>query len=403
MGKGKQGTKGADKGAPLNDVRTNHVLYEDCLDHKFGDYEYFSMQDCFTRMALSMAAFYYLAATQPVHFFVYTWRYNIMYYGLFFGLLLTMTYPVLPLALCVWETLDRIKQMFKADWKQAGPGAIFFARPPNPVAALFWDYWLNISMYTSIYLLVGTNQDGIDHGMYDKIANKHYWTKLIGSVGGRLPRTMFQWKDGELEVFHPLRGVRVMSKLTDSYLGIGDCILEEGKDFDGEEQLKEVLREKYGDKEALGNEFCVAAKKFGVHQLDVLTVRVKGEVKVARCIYWGECLGDTSHSATSAYMCDIDQEVIERPARWYSPTYKNFKSERTGQHLPGLKEVLQRRNYCKRFDRVQRARRVGKRYQGAALAAAVKTLQYPDQFTENEARKAQAVTKDAFPLQRKQS
>ena len=109
-------------------------------------YDWFSIPDCFSRFVLSVALFYYLLVTHPVSFTIYTIKYNDMYYGHFFGTLLSLSLPALPFTLCIWECFDKIKQLFKADWKAAGPGAIFFKRPPNFAAALFWDFWLNISM-----------------------------------------------------------------------------------------------------------------------------------------------------------------------------------------------------------------------------------------------------------------
>jgi hypothetical protein len=49
----------------------------------------------------------------------------------------------------------------------------------------------------------------------------------------------------------------------------------------------------------------------------VLTARVKGKVEVVRCLYWGECFGETSHTATSAYMVDVNNECIMDPIHWY--------------------------------------------------------------------------------------
>ena len=75
-------------------------------------------------------------------------------------------------------------------------------------------------------------------------------------------------------------------------------------------------------------------------QLDVLTARVKGKVEVVRCLYWGECFGETSHTATSAYMVDVNNECIMDPIHWYAPPYKEFEAKRIGDKLPGLAATI---------------------------------------------------------------
>jgi hypothetical protein len=72
----------------------------------------------------------------------------------------------------------------------------------------------------------------------------------------------------------------------------------------------------------------------------VLTARVKGKVEVVRCLYWGECFGETSHTATSAYMVDVNNECIMDPIHWYAPPYKEFEAKRIGDKLPGLAATI---------------------------------------------------------------
>jgi hypothetical protein len=93
--------------------------------------------------------------------------------------------------------------------------------------------------------MTGTDDVGVKHGLQDTITTKHYWNKLIKGVGGRMPQQVFHWENNTLTINHPFKGLRIMSKLTDSYLGIGDVLLEHGKDFSDEVELKALLEEKY--------------------------------------------------------------------------------------------------------------------------------------------------------------
>ena len=188
--------------------------------------------------------------------------------------------------------------------------------------------------------MTGTNAVAMQHIEKDTVATKPFWRALFQKTGVRYPRMMAEWRDGSLDVKHDLTGVRVMSKLFDSYLGIGDCQYEHGKDFKEPGELQTLLKTAYGNKDAFLTEFVDCKKNLGVHQFDVLTARIDGEIKVLRVLYWGDCSGDTSHSASTGYMCDPNTETIIAPIRWYSPTYLNQSTGMVGAHIPGMAEAV---------------------------------------------------------------
>ena len=326
----------------LNDIGTDHSIYTLVL--RPPKYEWFGLQDLVTRFALSILHFYYLLFTRPITFLKYTYNYNCIFYYKLPGALLTLCYPALPFVLCVVEIFKRVWDMFHTNWMNAGPGAIFFTKPKGFVNALIWDFWLNVGMYTSGYLMAADNSEGTDHMWYDSVLNKDFWRDLFERCDARVPREMFRWKDNKLTVNYPLEGKKLVVKMIDSYLGIGDNIWHQGKEFTTESELEELMRKTYGDKETVGTEFVVAAKRFGVHQGDVMTVRRNAQdpPRVFRILYWGDCTGETSHSAQSVYHVDADTETITDIANWYSPTYLGQPTNLIGEKVPGTQVVCKK-------------------------------------------------------------
>ena len=86
----------------------------------------------------------------------------------------------------------------------SGPGRVFFVKPPNPVASFIWDLYLNQSMFVGQYLLVGTNDDAIEHTWFDSLLTKDFWRSKLGEVGARLPRQLGEWNDKTYKSYFPI-------------------------------------------------------------------------------------------------------------------------------------------------------------------------------------------------------
>lgn len=318
-------------------VATDNELYKAFTHLETPKHAWFSVWDIGSRFFLSLVLFYFLLLTHPLSFVVYSYRYFVLEFGTILGTLATPMLPAFPFVLSAIVTYRRIKERWEAQWMQQGPGAIFFTRPKGLAEGFLWDMWLFLGMYTSSFLMTGTNPVAMSHIVKDSVANKWFWRDLFERTGVRYPRLMANWKNGELHVNYPMNnGIKMMSKLVDSYLGIGDSQYQHGKDFSDDEELAASLKKAYGDKDAFLTEFVDCKKSLGVHQLDVLTARINGKIEVLRVLYWGDCSGDTSHSASTGYMCDANTESILAPIRWYSPTYLNQKTGMVGQKLPGM-------------------------------------------------------------------
>jgi len=315
---------------------------------------WFTVRDVGERYILAVILFYYCLLTRPFSFALYTLRWNCVWYRTFPGFLLTFTLPWLPFVLVGVVLLEQIKNQFKANWMAKGPGAIFYSKPKGIAALVFWELWLNLSMYTSVFLLTGPSSVGIRHSVDDIITTKEFWFAKGKECNARYPKTIFKWNGKQIEVLYPVReGQKVICKLANSYLGIGDIVTQCGpepakpeagvvyfKDYDA---LSTYLAgiEEYKGEAAFGTEFLQPIKHLGVHQTDILTIKLpqSGKVKVLRCLYWGDCTGHTSHSATSAYFMDIKTERISNPIHWYSVSFKDGPEDKVGFRVPRTLEA----------------------------------------------------------------
>ena len=192
--------------------------------------EWFSLTDTATRLSLAFLAFYRFLLTQPLALLRFAYGWNTLWYGPFRGTLLTIWLPVLPIVLCVAELVKRIGCARRAqmahrlqpahhlssrrslahahgrvpssprarsltvnaavhakilslypcccvwrselmpwaetDWKMAGPGRVFFERPPTLMASILWDFYLAISVFCGSFLQYGNDSDGLMHTWY---------------------------------------------------------------------------------------------------------------------------------------------------------------------------------------------------------------------------------------------
>jgi len=304
---------------------------------------WFGLWDCFSRYLLTFILFYWCILTDPIRFATYTYKYNSIWYGAP-GLLLTASFPVLPLAIVVLELLKKIKGWFHGpDWMMAGPGRVFFVKPPNPVSDLLWSCYLNQSMFCGQYLLAGTHPDAISHTWVDTILTKDFWRQHLEGVTARVPRELGRWADNKFDVFHDIGISDVVCKIPDAYLGIGDSFWNHGEHFKTKEELVGMLKETYADKECLVLELVRPRASLGVHSLDILTIRVPGgEVKVLSVILWTDCTTNSSHSCRAGYVVDVESETIVSAASWYAAGFATMDAPLIGTKYPGVKEACQK-------------------------------------------------------------
>ena len=71
----------------------------------------------------------------------------------------------------------------------------------------------------------------IQHTWYDRLTDKYFWRQKMSDVGCQVPGAIANWDGNKLTMVkgHPLSIKRAMLKIPDSYLGIGDKIMDDLK------------------------------------------------------------------------------------------------------------------------------------------------------------------------------
>lgn len=136
---------------------------------------WFTFSDVLHRYLLVQLAFVWTLLTNPLSFPVYTFKYNWLWYGYIYGTILSLFYPITPVAYTVVELFRKVNSLFVNDWMMEGPGRVFFVKPDGCITAFLWDMYLTQSMFIGQYFLVGTHDDAIQHTWYDTILTKDFW------------------------------------------------------------------------------------------------------------------------------------------------------------------------------------------------------------------------------------
>lgn len=320
------------------------------------DQTWFTLGDCLYRYSLVFGAHYWNVLTCPAAYFYYTLQYNKVWYGLVPGTVLSCFYLVMPFALMI-KSLYKIlrdKLTTSANWMTDCPGNVFFLKPPNPIASIIWDFYLDQSLYVGQFYLVGTDKDAIQHTWYDTILTKDFWGKTMTDMGARIPLRLGRWKKNKFEVYHPITNQNLVIKLPDSYLGIGDSFWNHGTDYNNLEELETKLMETYGP----GGKFaandaivmeCVVAKKDifqefssykDVHSIDIITIRTPDDgVKVLSVLLWADCTTGSSHSTRAGYTIDVETETVQDACGWYSTFFTSMATPLKGMKIDGIKKA----------------------------------------------------------------
>ena len=245
---------------------TAGALYDKCLNAEAPLGGWFSIWDTLTRLSLTFYSFYRFLLLRPFSLLYFAYGWNTLWYGRICGLLLTFSLPVLPFFLCGVEVLKRIGEQMpwaEEDWKLKGPGRVFFVRPDTFIASLFWDFQLAMSVFCGSFLQFGTDRDGLMHTWYAAICNKDYWHRLLDQVDARRPMQLASWDGMFAHATGPgpeYGSSDLVSKINDSYLGIGDKMLKRGKvaggDFDTLADIQAILEAdpRYHGKQAILSE-----------------------------------------------------------------------------------------------------------------------------------------------------
>jgi len=347
-------------GAGATGSLTAGKLYQEVLEATPPGGAWFSVADTASRLTLTLVAFYFFLLFQPLSLLRFAYGWNTLWYGRALGPVLTLLLPVLPFVLCAVEMGKRVNEHMpwaKTDWKMQGPGRIFFTRPPTFFASLLWDCVLSLTVFCGSFMQFGTDRDGLMHTWYDTICVKEYWHQLLDAGGARRPQQLGRWDGAQCHDVGP--GVaygssKLVCKISDSYLGIGDRVLTRGKasggDFDTLADVHALLAAdpEYAGKPAVLSELVaphpsakVSTEGFGqVHSLDIVTIRTRAGVRVLTALLWTDCEGWSSHSCTAGYLLDVSTETVVAPTAWYSPHFATLgETDLIGTRIAGVREA----------------------------------------------------------------
>jgi hypothetical protein len=140
------------------------------------DRTWFGLYDLSERLFLSILLFYYCLLTRPLEFLRFSHLYNYQWYGRYPALLLQVCFPIVPFLLALYVIYEEIRSIWKKNWMTDCPGATFFVKPEGVIHNLMWQMWLNIGMYTSIFLIIKDDPQGSETSYQDTAAtDKKFW------------------------------------------------------------------------------------------------------------------------------------------------------------------------------------------------------------------------------------
>lgn len=304
---------------------------------------WFSVFDIIGRSLRVVFAFYFclLNPFRTLPFIIYTFRFNMLWYNTVPGFLMSLLLPFLPVVIFVHELVKLVVKKF-ATVKSFDDGNVFFVPPSSTVGTILWAFYKNISHYVGVFLVGGAHTDMIKHTWYDHITDKDFWRSLLRKTGSQVPLEIGRWRDNKMEWKDKLvPKTDIVCKIPDSYLGIGDQYYNYGEHFETAEELEELCRRDFVDKECLVLEFIRPRTGMEIHQFDIVTMKTAKGVQVMTVLYWGECTGPTSHTTEAGYLVDVDSETLCGKCAWYSPYFATMAPKQVGVKVEGIKKAVE--------------------------------------------------------------
>lgn len=326
-------------------------MYTECLNLN-PNQRYFGFADIISRTVRVIVGYYACLCYRPLSFFIFMLRYNMLWLGTLPGLAWTLptffVWPLTSLFLVLVKTAK--KKLF--GHAQFDDGNVFFVPPSNPIAAILWSWYKELSPPVAQFLYCKGDKRAVQASWKDVDTTKNYWRSKLAAAGAHVPRELALWNKNTLVWAHPYEKQDIVIKLDDSYLGIGDQFLVHGDQFSTAAELEAILKR---DCSGLINvhvlEWIRPAEGMEVHSLDILTLaKPNGTIEVCTVLFWGDCLdGKSTHSTQAGYVCDVQQEKIVSTCAWYSPYFANMKQKKefgVGLQLPGLSSVVETAVAC---------------------------------------------------------
>lgn len=317
--------------------------------------QWYGLWDCLARFSITVGAFYFYAVTQPFSFCRFCQKYMYIWYpDRCKALAHTCAYPILPvvtLAEQTWTALKRIGAPPPTDLKTK----VWFSLPPSLVPQVLYTSARSLGKMVSLFLFCGSDPEALhcSSSFLPTFLDKDFWRDLLRSAGCRVPAEVGRWDGTELHLYAPIDNKDIMLKVTRGSFGEGDQFLFNGADFKSAEDLQRLIREStyvnnlgdvvrgYSHCGVMLLEWCRPSAELGVHSIDILTVATSAGPRVVTCMYWGECVGPSSHSTTAGYMIDVEKEEISATCPWYGPYFAQQSTRLIGQKVPGVRQACE--------------------------------------------------------------
>lgn len=342
-------------------LRRHHGPLLRDLCTRMPEREWWAASDLAQRLVLVVGLFTYHMLTSPLSFGLFAWRKHRLYHGRLISALLTIMYPLTPVAMLA----AAVKRELSAALSRLRSGApdekgredvlIWLIRPPGALASCLWTWYLSLGWYTAIFTQLGcAHPTAIRCHWLEEVNTKTFWRRSVFEPEGiACPRAVGRWDGAALKLdqaaFDAVRssGGDLYLKYDDAmgYEGNGDRLLVHGTDWSTAADVARALGDDaFRGHPALVLEYVRAHPELGTHSIDIVTVRTAGPDGAPRydavCVaLWAACTGPSSHAATEGYVVDPCTETVTAPTRWYSAWFHDQAGTLVGRKLDGIRDA----------------------------------------------------------------
>jgi hypothetical protein len=364
-------------------------MYQNWAEQSSG---WFSLADCANRYWADTLAFFIIIFARPFRFILFNLRVLPLWYnpktpvGFMECAYYLLFLPAMPITNVLFEGVFRplkYKLGLEIDYSQVSAGSCFFKTPDGFFANLLWTSHVWMGTHMGQFWVVGTHARSVSGSYSDTELNKYFFREdVFKRLGAKTAGEIARWdgKTNKLVIGEDKRPKKkIFCKAADECLGAGDYVCtgydpvknvltaEIKVDDDGNEskdgkstdpptfkewKVDEFMARMYDGQNALIMNFALpqeklAGKKLGVHQYDILTiVDSEGDIQCLYTQFWGDCTGDTTHSATLGMVIDAHTGKFAGGICHYTPYFNTPEARKKceewrGVDVPKIKEACE--------------------------------------------------------------
>eukprot|EP00116_Pleurobrachia_bachei_P003965 sb/3464227/ len=306
---------------------------------------WFSVRDILSRLGVCLVGFIWAAISRPLSFLHFTYLYHKIFTARWAGIGAVLFLPLVPLVLLIKAVLlSKLSFLTMLDVDDEDLESMrFFTNDLSPAVSTLYDYTQEMSNYVANFYILGPNELALRTMYWDTpLTTKRFWRGQLVAAGAAVPECLGEWNEGRLEMEGEELPDRVLVKVVDSCMGVGDKFLTRGTHYNTRVEIESLMEESYEGKSCILLRVVRPLPRLGVHSLDILTARASdGSVMLVDVIVWSGSATDSSHSATRNYMIHPETGEACNYGRWYNPNFAGTGSEGLGVIYPGVKEAVQ--------------------------------------------------------------